>query len=250
MTEEITLNIIFAENAEDPKTISISPDKKIDEMKQLIAKEGDDQDSNGNNLILIYNGKILANNQQISQYQIKSDSSIIVVKTDGDDKDDGGDANQPSADQSVPTLQMSAETMKMMYDNEIYSKMIKETLGDQNTIKMLQESAQLKPLIEANPEVKELFEFPEYIQQMFNPQALQEMSNALYQMAGQQPPGDGGKPENKDSEIPAEDEKKYKNELDQLADMGFNNKQVNYLVLKRNNGAIQPTIEKLLNMLQ
>jgi ubiquilin len=153
---------------------------------------------------------------------------------------------------------------------------------------MMMNHPQIKPLIDSNPMMREIFSNPELMRQMFSPQMMQQMSTMLNSGGmggmGMNPFGMGmpmtnpnnnnnnnssgnmnpyanlfnmnmgnfgmGQNSNNNPQDNVDPKEKYKEQLAQLKDMGFINEEANIQVLKQCDGNVQFAIEKLLNMLK
>lgn len=68
-----------------------------------------------------------------------------------------------------------------MLNNPQYMQMMNEMLSDPNTLNMILNNPQLKPLLDSNPQLRQMMQNPQMMQMMLNPQNIQ---NALNMMGG------------------------------------------------------------------
>lgn len=274
---------------------------------------------------LVYRGKILANDQTIASYNIQNDHTIILVKkanfgapqqsapqqsqpqsqpqpqTNQSQQQQpnpfagfGGMGGMPNMMGGMPNMMggmggmggMSPQMMQQMLSNPMYLQMMNQMLQDPNTLNMILNSPQIKPLLDANPQLREIMSNPQMMQSILNPQAMQSalammggmggmpgvgtnpmggmpnlgampnMANLFGGMGGmpqtgaQQP---SSQPQSQPQEQPQQNvdyKVLYKDQLNQLKDMGFVNEETNIEVLKKCDGNVQFAIERLLNMFQ
>lgn len=140
-------------------------------------------------------------------------------------------------------------------------------------MQMIMNSPQIKALADSNPQLKEILNNPELMREMFSPQNLQQMANmmgamgnmgaiGMNPMAGMMNPFAGmpmGNPmfgqeannsnTGNNTQSNVDPKEKYKEQLKQLAEMGFINEETNIQVLEQCNGNVQFAIERLLNMM-
>jgi ubiquilin len=156
-------------------------------------------------------------------------------------------------------------------------------LSDPNTLNMILENPQIKPLLDSNPQLRQMMSNPEMLRMMLNPQNLQAMSQ-LGGMGGMGGlggmPGMGGllnpNPNNQNTsssnqnpssnanlyqglnfgnmgmgyETTRVDPKvAYKDQNQQLKDMGFINEELNFQVLEKTMGNVDAAVERLLGMM-
>ena len=183
---------------------------------------------------------------------------------------------------------MNPQMMGQMLNNPMYMQMMQNLISDPNTLNMMMNHPQIKPLIDSNPMMREIFSNPELMRQMFSPEMMQQMSTMLNSGGmggmGMNPFGMGmpmtnpnnnnnnnssgnmnpyanlfnmnmgnfgmGQNTNNNPQDNVDPKEKYKEQLAQLKDMGFINEEANIQVLKQCDGNVQFAIEKLLNMLK
>ena len=183
---------------------------------------------------------------------------------------------------------MNPQMMGQMLNNPMYMQMMQNLISDPNTLNMMMNHPQIKPLIDSNPMMREIFSNPELMRQMFSPEMMQQMSTMLNSGGmggmGMNPFGMGmpmtnpnnnnnnnssgnmnpyanlfnmnmgnfgmGQNTNNNPQDNVDPKEKYKDQLAQLKDMGFINEEANIQVLKQCDGNVQFAVEKLLNMLK
>lgn len=63
---------------------------------------------------------------------------------------------------------MNFEQASQMLQNPQYQQMMREMLNNPNYLNMILESPQLKPLIDSNPQVRQMFQNPQAMQNILN----------------------------------------------------------------------------------
>lgn len=146
-----------------------------------------------------------------------------------------------------------------MMNNPMYMQMMNEMLQDPNTLNMIMNSPQLKPLLDSNPQLRQMMSNPQMMQMLLNPQNIQNAMSMMGQGGQSGLGGQGGQggfggfgglpqtgqqqPQNVDPKVAYADQNK------QLKDMGFTNDDLNFEVLKQTGGNVDAAVERLLNML-
>jgi ubiquilin len=120
-------------------------------------------------------------------------------------------------------------------------------------LNMILNSPQIKPLLDSNPQMRQMFENPQMLQMLLNPQNLQNMMGGMSGLGGM------GNTNPQPNNIPNQsfnntsnnvDPKiAYKDQNEKLKDMGFTNEDLNFEVLKQTNGNVDVAVERLLNLL-
>ena len=154
-------------------------------------------------------------------------------------------------------------------------------LSDPNTLNMILENPQIKPLLDSNPQLRQMMSNPEMLRMMLNPQNMQAMS----QMGGAGGLGGlggigamGGLPNTNPSNTTTQNTNPnpnanllgglnlgnmggnqgasnvdpkvaYKDQNQQLKDMGFINEELNFQVLEKTYGNVDAAVERLLGMM-
>jgi ubiquilin len=195
--------------------IQISKTASVLDLKKQITEKSELQESQQN---LVYKGRILADDKTLADYNIQNDHTIILVKkyTDTktetkDTKDTTGSTNTTSntGQQSDPFNMLGGNSgggfgnlgglggmgglggnlggvdqsqINSMLGNPMYMNMVSEMLNDPNTLNMVLNNPQIKPLLDANPQLRAMMSNPQMLQMMLNPQMLQ---SAMSMMGGQ-----------------------------------------------------------------
>lgn len=68
---------------------------------------------------------------------------------------------------------MDPNQLSSMMNNPMYMQMMNEMLSDPNTLNMVMNSPQLKPILDANPHLRQMMSNPQMMQMMMNPQTIQ-----------------------------------------------------------------------------
>lgn len=135
-----------------------------------------------------------------------------------------------------------------------------EMLQDPNTLNMLMNNPQLKPLLDANPQLRSMMQNPQMMQMLLNPQNLQNSLSMLNQGGFGGQPGQSGQlgqtgqiessfSQGNTSNQNVDPKAAYKEQNTTLKDMGFINEDLNFEILKKTNGNVDAAVERLLNLL-
>jgi ubiquilin len=213
--------------------ISISKSASVIELKKACSEHTKLTEKEQN---LVYKGRILADDKNLSDYNVQNDHTIILVKkfVEKEEKQEpkttGTTTTTQQLGQSTSTTSTNQQNQNVdpfsmfgglggnmgnmggmgglgglgglggmggvdpsqlgsMLNNPQYMQMMNEMLSDPNTMNMIMNSPQLKPLLDSNPHLRQMMQNPQMMQMMLNPQNLQ---NALNMMGGGMGGGLGG----------------------------------------------------------
>jgi ubiquilin len=185
--------------------ITISKSSTVSDLKKQISEKCQLEESQQN---LVYKGRILADEKALSDYDIQNDHTIILVKKYKESNEQKTESkvtttsttNAPS-DQNDPFnmlgggnlgafgnlggglggLNVDQNQLNSMLNNPMYMNMMNQMLSDPNTLNQVLNNPQIKPLVDANPQLRSMLSNPQMLQMMMNPQMLQ---NAMSMMGG------------------------------------------------------------------
>lgn len=207
--------------------ISVSKSGLVLDLKKACVEKTGLKESEQN---LVYKGRILADDKNIADYNIGNDHTLILVKkysqeskteqktenittntnTIGTNSNTDTTSNQNlnnnpflglggdnfSGLGGLPGMGgMGADPSQLsaMLNNPMYMSMMNQMLADPNTLNMIMNSPQLKPILDGNPQIRQMMQNPQMMQMLLNPQNLQNSLNMMGQ-GGQTGLGGFGQP--------------------------------------------------------
>jgi ubiquilin len=205
MSENINVKIKMSSNNQTYE-VSVAPENTILEFKQLISEKSGLKENEQN---LVYKGKILADDKILKDYNIQNDHTIILVKkfvdTEKKEEKKPTTTTTTTVNQNTQNVDpfsmgglggmsgmgglgglsgmggMDPSQLGSMLNNPMYMQMMNEMLQDPNTLNMIMNSPQLKPLLDSNPQMRQMLQNPQMMQMLMNPQNLQNAMSMMGQ---------------------------------------------------------------------
>lgn len=295
MSSEIIITIRQTNGDKQSFEIAIQSDLTILELKIRIKEFIQIPEDKQN---LIYKGHILFDNKKLEDYHIISHDTILLVEKIGEQNKQPsrvpnvnlqsgvgapGQINYDLLRQPMGGANINFEQLEQIMQRPEIAGQFNEMLGDPNVINAMLDNPQIKPLLDANPFLRQQMSNPEFLRNIFNPESLRMMrqlqengpnlmgnplensGNNMGGMGGMNPymnplmfnpymnpmmgnfnyPGGGfgGMNNNMTNEQLKE---KYKNEIQQLKEMGFDNEENNLKALIKSNGNVEAAVGRLI----
>jgi len=232
---------------------------------------------------LVFKGRILVDTNPLAEYNIQNDHTIILVKkfseTKKEEKQETNTTTTTNTNQNTLNTNTSNQDafnmgfnqsgmgmggmdmgqLSQMMNNPQYMNMMSEMMNDPNTMNMIMNSPQLKPLLDSNPQMRQMLQNPQMMQMLMNPQNMQNAMNMMQSGGlgqgglGQQGFGQQGFGQNLSSNTQTNTTTDikvlYKDQNLKMKDMGFTNDELNLECLKQTSGNVDAAVERLLNLL-
>jgi hypothetical protein len=179
---------------------------------------------------IVFKGRKLDNNKYINEYHIENNDTIILIEDEENNNFNNLEKNFNNLFQgkkntiNITIEKMNPQMVSQKLNDEIFIEEIQNIISDENSMNAILNHPQIKSLIESNQKLKENVSNPQALKQMFSPKMMKKMNEMINHS-----------------------KKKYKNKLLNLKEMGFENEDENYEILKRYEGDIQLTIDELIN---
>lgn len=181
---------------------------------------------------IVFKGRKLDNNKYINEYHIENNDTIILIEDEENNhfntlekKFNNLFQKEKKNTVNTPIEKMNPQMVSQKLNDKIFVEEIQNIISDINSMNKILNHPQIKSLIESNQKLKEIVSNPQTRKQMFSPKMMKKMNEMINHS-----------------------KEKYKEELLKLKEMGFENEDKNYEILKRYEGDIQLTIHELIKM--
>jgi hypothetical protein len=280
---EIKIKIKYNKGEAPIKELNVLSDMRIEDLRLIIEEEFKIPSFKQN---LIFKGKMLQNEMKLEDYNISNNDIILLFEKFGEEKEKiglnkvtgqtgvgapgqinydllkhpmgfGGDLNQLLEVMKIPEIAGQIDSM----------------IDDPNVMEAMMQNPQIKALCDLNPAIKNLMTNKEFMKNMLNPKNIEMMKNIqegnfnppqnLFNNTGINNNNFGfnffnpmmmGQPNFSSQENSymnkTQLKEKYKNEIKAIKDMGFDNEEKIINALKKTNGNINASIERLINDLK
>lgn len=280
---EINITIKQTNGEKQIFDLSIQSDIAISELKNRIKEVLQIPESKQN---LIFKGHILFDNKSLEEYKISDKDTILLVEKISDSNKNNtvpkvnlstgigtpGMINYDLLNQPLTGANINPEQLAQILERPEFATQMNNMLSDPDVINAMLNNPQIKPLLDANPMLREQFSNPEFIRSILNPDNLRMMQNMQqgnymdnnpfmnnmmmnnnlyggYYNPMMNPFMNPMFPNYNTNNMPQmtneQLKEKYKEQLSQLKDLGFDNEENNLKALVKSNGNVEAAVGRL-----
>lgn len=188
MSNEIKVTIKQTNGAKIVQDITILSDNSVEDLKTVIEAQFNIPSGKQN---LIFKGRVLFNERKLDECGLKNEDVVLLVEKLNDTTKEEQKPLQIPLQSGVGTpgvmnLDLLKQPMSGNVNLEQMEEILKrpeiaghldDMLNDPNVLNAMMENPAIKPMLDANPMMRNIMSNPQFMKNLLNPQTIEMMKN-------------------------------------------------------------------------